>query len=211
MKAVRKIDKLGNFVEDIILIPTQKLITEAVIKGGKVVKEALYEDIYTIPPLHIETPVPGGFHKPKWDGIQWIETDTNLASYKMTGRFVELERIFNDKTQGLKKLAVDKPWMIDAEAINNQYRVYEEMYKNALASRYDATTNTAIITANEAAKAALADLTLVLNGVRAVIEVAISTDAPNADELLVQADGISLGMADLTHAKLGEIKTIFGL
>jgi hypothetical protein len=211
MKIVRKIDTNGYFVEDVVLEPTKKLATEAVLKNGEVVTPAVYKDVYKIPAMHVDIPVPEGMHKPKWDGTKWIETDTNISTYKQTARYAKLEQIFSDKTVGLKKIAIDKIWMTDPEAINNQYRVYEEMYKNALASRYDAATNTAIITANETTKAALSDLTLLLNSVRSAIEFAISADATNADELLAQADAISLGMADLTPAKFLEIKTMFGL
>jgi hypothetical protein len=48
-------------------------------------------------------------------------------------RFTKLEEIFTDKVLGLKKLAINKPFMTNKEAINDQYRVYEEMYKNAKA------------------------------------------------------------------------------
>jgi len=126
-------------------------------------------------------------------------------------RFKRLEQIFNDKTTGLKKIAVDKPWMTDYEAINNQYRVYEEMYKNALAGRYTPDVNTAIITANEGTKAALADLTLLLNNVRAVIENAIFIEADNVDFLLDEADAISLTKAELTPEAIAQIMTTFGL
>ena len=143
----------------------------------------------------------------KTNSIEDFRTAENIQSE----RYTRLEGIFNDKTMGLKKLAIDKPFMKNAEAINNQYRIYEEMYKNALAGRYDDSTNTAIITANEGAKAALASLTLLLNSIRAVIEVAITNDATNADELLDIADGVNLTKEELTPTKLGELSTVFGL
>lgn len=126
-------------------------------------------------------------------------------------RYARLETIWNKKTLGLKSLAIDKPYMKDAEAINNQYRVYEEMYKNAKAEYYDTVTNEAIIAANETVKQQLAPLTLLLNSVRGVLEALIATDATNVDEMLDAAEAITLTKEELTAEKLGEIMTVFGL
>ena len=126
-------------------------------------------------------------------------------------RYSRLEQIWNKKTLGLKSIAIDKPYMKDAEAINNQYRVYEEMYKNAKNSLYDEATNTAIITANETVKTQLAPLTLLLNSVRGVLEALIVSNAENVDEMLDVAEAITLTKEELTAEKLGEIMTVFGL
>ena len=126
-------------------------------------------------------------------------------------RYTRLDAIFNDKTLGLKKLAIAKPNMKDAEAINNQYRIYEEMYKNALKGWYDTTTNNAIIAANEGAKQALAPLTLLLNTIKTVLEGHIANNTANVDALLDDADAVSFKMADLTPTKLQDLKTQFGI
>lgn len=126
-------------------------------------------------------------------------------------RYKRLENIFSKKTIGLKKIAIDKPWMNDTEAINNQYRVYEEMYKNALKGLYDSATNQSIITANETAKAQLAQITLLLNTVRSTIENAIATDDPNADNMLDAAEAVSLTIQDLTDENINKIKATFGI
>jgi len=128
-----------------------------------------------------------------------------------SSRLSRLEQIFSTKTVGLKKLAIDKPWMNDVEAINNQYRVYEEMYKNAKNGLYDAATNDAIIAANENAKSTLAPLTLLLNTIRGVIEAAIYANDVNSDAMLDAADAITLTKEELTPAKIDEIKAVFGL
>lgn len=195
----RKIDKNGYFIEDVVYEP--KLDK----KGNPI--ETTPSDL-----IADEFPKDAGFHKPKWNGSMWVEGDTNAAAAaKKTARYNRLENIFNKKTIGLKKLAIDKPWMTNPEAINNQYRVYEEMYKNALKGLYDTTTNQSIITANETAKAQLAPITLLLNTVRGVIESAIAADDPNADILLDAADAVSLAIADLTPANINAIKQTFGI
>jgi len=125
-------------------------------------------------------------------------------------RFRRLEKIFCEKTTGLKKIAIDKPWMTDPEAISQQYRVYEEVYKNAKAGYYDETTNKAIITANEATKKALAPVTLLLNNVRSVLQGMIEAGHPEVDAKLDFAGRISLERDDLTPEKLGEIAAYFG-
>ena len=130
---------------------------------------------------------------------------------KMQERYERLERIFNDKAIGLKKLAIDKPYMTDFETINNQYLVYEEMYKNAKNGAYDVAMNEEIILANETAKAELAELTLLINSIRAVIEGAIILNHSSVDTLLNTADIITMTKEYLTAEKIIEIKTLFGL
>jgi len=138
-------------------------------------------------------------------------TTVEQSQIRKEARYARLDVIFNNKTLGLKKLAINKPNMKDAEAINNQYSIYEEMYKNAVKGWYDTTTNTAIITSNEGAKQALAPLTLLLNTIKSIIDTAITSDDVNADTMLDDADGISLSASDLTDAEIVEIKTMFGI
>lgn len=134
-----------------------------------------------------------------------------IDSFMKPYRFQRLEKIFSNKTLGLKKLAIDKDWMTNAETINDQYRVYEEMYKNALKGYYDDATNQAIIQANETAKQLTAPITLLLNTVRSKLQVMIENDESNIDELLKEAENISLSKSDLTPEKIQEIKDIFGV
>ena len=126
-------------------------------------------------------------------------------------RYLRLERIFNEKTTGLKKLAIDRPFMTDTEAINNQYRIYEEMYKNAKAGYYEAQTNTEIIQANEQAKQSLAPLTLLLNSVRGVLEHKIETDAEDVEDTLEAADNVSFDKEDISPSMISDLAARFGL
>jgi len=142
---------------------------------------------------------------------QHSDYDRAVAHAAREDRLKRLEAIFNEKTTGLKKLAIDKPYMTDPETINNQYRVYEEMYKNALKGYYDDATNQAIIYANETAKQALAPITLLLNSVRSAIEAAIMADDQRADEMLDAAAAVSLAKEDLTPDKITSIKEAFWL
>ena len=126
-------------------------------------------------------------------------------------RFATLTHIFNKKTLGLKKIAIDKPWMDSSEAVENQYRVYEEMYRNAKAKRYDDATNKSIVEANEAMQVALAEITLLLNTIRSVLERAIERNHEDVETLLQAAADISLTKEEITDEKIAEIKAIFGL
>jgi len=146
-----------------------------------------------------------------WDGRKWTRYSALYESALKSRRFARLEEIFNKKTVGLKKLAIDKPWMTNEEAINNQYRIYEEMYKNAKNGLYDTATNDAIITANETMKAKLAPVTLLLNSVRGVIEKAIEMSDANASAMLDAAEAVSLKANDITAEKIDAIKKQFGI
>jgi hypothetical protein len=126
-------------------------------------------------------------------------------------RFTKLEEIFTDKVLGLKKLAINKPFMTNKEAINDQYRVYEEMYKNAKAGFYSSEINLSIITQNEKAKKLVAPVILLVNEARSLLQELIEKDDESVDELLKTAEQISLNQEDLTPNKLAEIKTILGL
>ncbi len=130
---------------------------------------------------------------------------------KKKERYSRLEEIFVEKTIGLKKIAIDKPWMSDPAAVNSQYVVYEELYNNAKKGLYDPQTNEAIIFANESTKEQLAPITHLLNSVRSTIENAIAADNDNADTLLEMAATVSLDASDITQKKVDEIKTTFGL
>ncbi len=39
-----------------------------------------------VPPLHVNTPCPGGFRWPKWDGTQWVEGNTELPAPEVPDR-----------------------------------------------------------------------------------------------------------------------------
>ncbi len=139
-----------------------------------------------------------------------IDVDANLLDVTEK-RYTRLEIIFNSKATKLKSLAIGKPNMKDPEAINNQYRVYEEMYKNAMTGLYDEDTNNAIITANQTAKTTVAPFTLLLNTVKTVLEYHIENNSPGVDNLLTAADSISLDPSKLTLETVNDIKTAFGL
>jgi hypothetical protein len=129
---------------------------------------------------------------------------SKINNYLKPYRLKRLEKIFTEKTIGLKKLAIDKPWMTDREAINDQYRVYEEMYKAATNGFYDEDTNNAIIQANETAKQALAPVTLLLNNVRWALENMINNGMDNIDQALDAAENIKLSKEELTEEKLDQ-------
>ena len=139
------------------------------------------------------------------DEFIMIARDSDQAKHLLS----RLEQIFIKKTTGLKKLAIDKEWMNDKEAINDQYRIYEEMYKNAKAGHYDKKTNEAIIKANEGAKKSLAQLTLFLNSAKGKLERMILSGDVKADEMLMAADNLSLKKEDLTPAKMKQLSKIF--
>ena len=142
---------------------------------------------------------------------RYKEVEVNIDEFKKPLRFAKLEKIFRVKANGLKKLAIDKPWMNDPEAINDQYRVYEEMYKNAKNGLYDEDTNGAIIFANETAKAKLSAITLLLNSVRHVLETKIEISDKDVDSLLTLAENIVIRKEDLSEDKINEIKEAFGV
>lgn len=140
-----------------------------------------------------------------------IFEDETIKSFKKESHLKELELLIKQKTTGLKKLAINKPWMQNSEAVNDQYRVYEEMYKSAKNGNYDNATNEAIIQANEASKALVAPVLLLLNSVRGVIEKAILENSDNVDELLIAARSVNLTKEELSSEKVAEIKASFGL
>jgi len=70
MKLVRKIDTNGLFVEDVIL-----------------------DDDTTLPPNLINTPVPGGFYRPKWTGKEWIEGMSQEEIDALNNQPIELTEI----------------------------------------------------------------------------------------------------------------------
>jgi hypothetical protein len=82
MKQYRLVDDTGLFIEDCILdsVPVLTQIQTVEDDGGNTVTIAvpvLDVNGNTIPdPHYIETPCPGGFYHPKWDGIQWMEGGT---------------------------------------------------------------------------------------------------------------------------------------
>lgn len=142
--------------------------------------------------------------------VSWevVPLDAEVVQKKRLSR---LENIFTEKTTGLKRLAIDKPYMTNEKAINDQYRVYEEMYKNALSGLYDEEMNNEIITANESAKAITAPLTLLLNSVRHVLEINILANSEDVDHLLDIAEAITLTKDEITPERMLEIQTAFGL
>jgi hypothetical protein len=138
-------------------------------------------------------------------------TVTELSKNITMKRYARLQSIFKEKTLGLKSLAIDEPWMTDADSINDQYRVYEEMYKNAKNGLYDDGTNNVIIQKHEAVKIQLAPLTLLINSAKTVLGTMIETDVENVDAMLDATEAIKLTKEDLTPEKIGEIQTMFGL
>jgi len=146
----------------------------------------------------------------KLDESGEIVADEERNAEQLRGkRYKRLEQIFTQKVLGLKKLAIDKPWMNNAESINDQYRVYEEMYKNAKNGYYAAEQNAEIIAINEATKEKLAGVTLLLNEIRSFIEKQIEDNNPQADIFMDKAERITLSGEDITPEKISEIKSIF--
>ena len=123
-------------------------------------------------------------------------------------RYLRLARIFAEKATGLKRIAIDKPYMT-AKAIDDQYAAYEAMYEAAKRGLYDEAKNAEIIAANESAKALVAPANLLLNAVRSKLEVLIAADTDGIDKMLDAAEAVSLGRDDLTPGKLAEIKGAF--
>jgi len=70
MKLYRKIDETGLFIEDVLL-------------------ENVTEDEKNI---YIETPCPGGFCKPKWNGTEWIEGLSKEEIVEIKNRPIEQDR-----------------------------------------------------------------------------------------------------------------------
>ncbi len=145
------------------------------------------------------------------DGVPKTVIDDIRRDRAKQDRYRRLEHIWNKKTVGLKSLAIDKPYMNTVSAISNQYEVYQEMYLNAKKGIYEDSVNLEIITINEATRAQLAPLVLLLNSVRSKLEDLIETDAKDVDAMLDRAEAITLTKYELTSDKLSEIKKVFGV
>ena len=131
------------------------------------------------------------------------------ADYLKFERKRKLASIFAEKAIGLKRLAIDKPYMTNAQEVNEQYAAYEAMYEAAKNGAYDEATNTAIINANETAKMTLAPVNLLLNSIRSLLEQKIEENASDIDILLDKAKAISLSKDELTPETLENIKADF--
>jgi len=195
MKILRRIDGNGNFIEDVVIEPT--LDEEG-------------NETYDITDDLIEETVPDGLHLPKWSGTEWIEGDMEASTTsKKQGRYSRLQSIFAKKANGLKKIAINKPYMTEDKAIDEQYISYDALYQQALKGLFDDATNQAIITANESAKAKVAEVNLMLNAIRSMIEKMIETDDDRADLMLDAAEEINA--EDITPELIEQIKTRFGV
>jgi len=195
MRIFRKIDKDGYFIEDVVLEPT-------IDESGR--------ETYDITDNLIKETVPDGLHLSRWNGSEWVEGDTEAATAsKKQGRYSRLQIIFAQKANGLKKIAIDKPYMVEDKAIGEQYNSYEALYQQALKGFFDDATNQSIIAANEAAKAKVAAVNLMLNAIRSMIEQMIEADDDRADQMLDAAEAVEA--VDITPEVIADIKTKFGI
>jgi len=195
MRIFRKIDKDGYFIEDVVLEPT-------IDESGR--------ETYDITDNLIKETVPDGLHLPRWNGSEWVEGDTEAATAsKKQGRYSRLQIIFAQKANGLKKIAINKPYMVEDKAIGEQYNSYEALYQQALKGFFDDATNQSIIAANEAAKAKVAAVNLMLNAIRSMIEQMIEADDDRADQMLDAAEAVEA--VDITPEVIADIKTKFGI
>lgn len=126
-------------------------------------------------------------------------------------RYNNLSKVFGQKITMLKRIAIDKPYMRDSATVEAQFQTYETMYASAKNGLYSDAENKAIIAANEAIKAALAQFTLLMNNVRSVIEAKIEAGADDVEDILSRAEAVELGKNDLTPEKLAALKEEFGL
>jgi len=126
-------------------------------------------------------------------------------------RYARLARVFSQAATGLKRLAIDKPYMRSGKQVDDQYAAYEAMYRAAQAGTYSDAESAAIIAAHEAAESAVAPAVLLMNDVRAKIETMIAADDPAADAMLDAAEAVHLSRDDLTDETLATLRERFGL
>jgi len=156
--------------------------------------------------------IPDGLYLPKWDGTKWIEGSNVLATESIKrNRVAMLEKIFNAMVLDLKYIGIDNSYMEGAETINNQYDLYEQMNKDALAGRYEESISNDIIAANSYAKQMLAELTLFVNTLRGVIWAAIDTDNDRVDDMLSLASSIKLQPKHTASSEIAILKDMFGI
>ena len=157
--------------------------------------------------------LPQGLYLPKFENDQWIEGKLveELTSIVKVKQYKRLEEVFISKIAGLKRIAIDKPYMTNVDAINSQYESYEKFYENAKNGLYTEEKNAEIIAINEGVKQLLAPLLELVNTIRHIIEVLIEEESLDVDALLDSAEGITLELSEVTPEKVQQIKDTFGI
>ena len=163
-----------------------------------------FEKVASIPPSR------EGLYKRDDNGAM-IEDMERVSEKNKEKRYERLEAIFRKKVIGLKSLVIDKPYMTNEEAILQQFDSYEALYAQAKNGAFDATTNLAVITANEGAKLATAELNLLANTIRGVLEQMIEVDAPDVDTKLDVVDAFTISNIAEAQTALPALLAEFGL
>jgi len=181
-------------------------------KNGILLEELVGEGISNNKDDIVFDDIHDGMYLPKWNGNKWIEGNNVLATESMKrNRVAMLEKIFNTMVLDLKYIGIDNSYMEREETINNQYDLYEQMNKYAIAGRYEATTNNDIIAANSYAKQMLSELTLFVNTLRGVLWAAIDTDDAGVDDMLSLASSIKLKPKHTALSEIVRLKSMFGI
>ena len=135
-------------------------------------------------------------------------TQEEIGRYETESRFDRFEQILADKATGLKRIAIDKPYMKNPRAIDAKYQVYGQLY-NIAKKGLMGDSGDAVILKHEERAALAARWTILLNEVRSSIQVKIERGDPAVDQLLDAAEEVQLTESGLTDEKFEELKNIF--